>query len=131
MLRGRRVAHVLALEEHVDFTERRPVDFNAVPTLDHEVVDLTGAVGRLTEHNVELMSGTAAGTVVDDLVVGECFEWTLTSKSEDFPQCYRERPDVTLTRELVLQTQHSNFSVTRIAILDCFCFIFRAHQLSF
>ena len=80
----------------MNFTERRPLDLDAVPALDHEVVDFTGTVGRLAEHDVQLLTGTAAGTVVDDLIVSECFEWTLTSKRQDLPQRHRKRPHVTL-----------------------------------
>ena len=103
MLRRRRVSHVLALQEHVNLAERRPVDLDTVPALDHKVVDLTRTVGRLTEHHVQLMTSAAAGTVVDDLVVGESFERTLTSERQDLPQSDGKRPHVTLTRELVLQ----------------------------
>ena len=74
----------------MNFAERWPLDLDTVPTFDHEVVDLTGTVGRLTEHHVQLMSSTAAGAVVDYLVVGECFEWTFTSECEDLPQCNGE-----------------------------------------
>ena len=94
----------------MNFAERRPLNLDAVPTLDHEVVDLTGAVGRLTEHNVELMSSTATGAVVDDLVVSECFKWTFTSECEDLPQCNSERPHITLTRELVLHKHNTQTS---------------------
>jgi len=91
----------------VNLAERRPLNLDAVPTLDHEVVDLTRAVGRLTEHDVELMTGAAAGTVVDDLVVGECFERTLSGECEDLPQRHGERPHVALRCELVLRTQRT------------------------
>ena len=71
----------------MNLAERGPVDFDTVPALDHEVVDLTGAVGRLTEHNIELVASAAAGTVVDDLVISECFEWTLAGERQDLPEC--------------------------------------------
>lgn len=86
----------------MDLTERRPVDLNAVPTLDHEVVDLTRAVGRLTEHNVQLLTSTTTRTIVDDLVVAKCFKRSLPGECQNLPQCHSERPNVTLTCELVL-----------------------------
>ena len=103
----RRVAHVLALKEHMDLAERRPLQLDAVPALDHQVVDLARTVGRLSEHDVQLMTGAAARAVVHDLVIGQRVERTLASERQDLPQRDGKRPDITLARELVLQTQRT------------------------
>jgi len=103
------VSHVLALKEHVNLAERRPLHLDAVPALDHQVVDLSRAVGRLREHSVQLVSGAAAATVVHHLVICERFEWTLAGERQDFPQSHSKRPNVALARELVL---HRNMQRT-------------------
>ena len=86
-LKGRRVAHVLALQEHVDLAERWSMQLDAVPALDHQIVDLARTVGRLTEHHVELMTSTATSAVVDHLVVGQRLKRTLACECQDLPQC--------------------------------------------
>ena len=88
----------------MNLAEAGPVQLDPIPALDHEVVDLTRTVGRLTEHDVQLLTGAAACTVVDDLRVAECVERTLPGERQDLPQRHAEGPDITLRRELVLPT---------------------------
>lgn len=49
---NRRVAQVLALEEHVDLAEGGAVGVGSLPALPHQVVDFLGAVGRLGQQNL-------------------------------------------------------------------------------
>lgn len=44
---SRRVAKVLPLKKHGDFTEGRPLGLLASPTVQHQIVDILGAGDRL------------------------------------------------------------------------------------
>jgi len=80
----------------VHLAERRPLCRVAVPTLHHQVVDLTRTVARLTEHDPleaavwRVVLVVAARTVVDDPVVRQRFERTFTGERQYLPQCHRE-----------------------------------------
>ena len=105
-----RVSHVLALKEHVNFTERRPQRIVTLPTLAHQVVDLPGTAGRLRQ----LDGGRRARepterhvvqpAILNHLLVVEPGERLHPSQTEHLPESHRERPDVALRRELTLNT---------------------------
>jgi len=85
----------------VYLAERRSLRRLAVPTLDHEVVDLARTVGWLAENNpvqggVVAVLVVAAGAVGNDLVVCQLIERTLSGERQDLPQCHGERPHVSL-----------------------------------
>jgi len=111
----RRVSHVLALEKHVNLTERRTQRVVALPALTHQVVDLLGAGGRRRQlHGGRRHRGAdaaaaaaAAGDVVepavfDHLLVVETGERLNASQTEHLPQRYGERPHVAFRRESAL-----------------------------
>lgn len=111
------VSHVLPLQEHVHLTERWSLWRLAVPTLDHQVVDLAWTVGWLAEHNplqvrvscrgVVYVLVVITGAVLDDLVVCQWVEWTLASECQGLPQRDSERPHVTLRWKLALLFVHT------------------------
>jgi len=112
----RRVAHVLALKEHVYLAEGRPQRVVTLPTLAHEVVDLARTSGRLRQLHGRRGGGSAPRrhvvetTVVNHLLVVEPPEGPRAGETEHLPQRHGERPDVTLRRELALRTGTAAFS---------------------
>ena len=88
------------------------MQLDAVPALDHEVVDLSRTVGRLAQHDVQLVAGTAARAVVEHLFVGERVERALARERQDLPQRHGERPHVALRRKLVLHTRRADHRTT-------------------
>lgn len=64
-------AETLALEKHVDFAEGRPLGVVPAPTLAHQVVNLAGTAGRLSQSDVTPVSRVHVRTVVQHLFVLE------------------------------------------------------------
>src|SRR5207237_945829 len=81
-------------QEEVDLGETRPLSLDAVPALDHQIVDLSGAERRTVQMNwspsgrVRELSG-----VVDHLFDGQAVERKGGSKCQNLPQDDSKRPD--------------------------------------
>ena len=63
------VAHVLALEKHVDLSEGGSLQLITIPTLPHQVVNLLGAEGRAGEEHLAGVVMQVVSAVVNHLVV--------------------------------------------------------------
>jgi len=109
------VAAVLALQEHVDLLERRPLGRFHAPALHHQVVDLARTAARPLQHRPRRLrggpgdggagagaGGVASATVGDQLVVGERVERPASGQRQYLPESHGERPDITLRRKLAL-----------------------------
>ena len=105
----RSISHVLSLQEHVNLSERRPFRRLPIPTLPHEVVNLSGAVARLRQAAFATVVPVVMAAVVDDLFVGEALERLLPSDGQDLPERDAKRPDVALGREFALQHRNEKF----------------------
>lgn len=116
-----RVAEVLPLQEHGDFPEGRPLGLLASPTVQHQIVDILGARGRLRQV-VEKVIGTLLAAVVlaigvaavrramqspktlHHFLVRRVLVGDSSAQVQDLPQGHRERPYVALRRVLALRT---------------------------
>ena len=108
--RGRVVAQVLPLQEHVDLPERRPLLLLALPALAHEVPHLPGAAARARQQargDGRLAAAAVLveeGDVGDDLLVRQRLEGLRARERQHLPQRHAERPDVALRREFALES---------------------------
>ena len=96
------VAHVLPLQEHVDFPERGPLALLPVPALPHQVVDLLGAVRGLRQVHLQVVVAVVVSGILDDLLVGQHVVWLVLVEGQHLPQGDGKWPHVALCCKLAL-----------------------------
>ena len=96
------VAHVLPLQEHVDFPERGPLALLPVPALPHQVVDLLGAVGGLRQVHLQVVVAVVVSGILNDLLVGQHVIRLVLVEGQHLPQGDGKWPHVALCCKLAL-----------------------------
>lgn len=98
------VTEVFTLQEKVNLSKPRSIIFLPLPTLPHEIIDLSRTRLRPRHHSLLTIPLVPVTTVLHYLLVGQFRERSLPTHHQNLPQRHCEGPNVALRCVLALKT---------------------------